>query len=329
MAIFYHFGLLLARYFCFNRNPTFSVNTMSQYQNDDFSKAYTTALYQSKGTVSPNVIVKNNENLAIDLLFVNNPQNLAWSSEDLGLFDDLMKVHPTIFVEHYSNYLQPKHIARCLTRMDLYIHEKAKKAKKQGKKLVDSQKPFTWILVNGCSAEVLKSFGAKRDRKLGTGVYRLPDGLQIGIVIIRMLPETSKTLWLRALGKDQILAKAFAGIRDLPDTRRERNAIVEVCIKHFKYLAEKTPSNLSDEEEDFMKTMQEIDTVYRSEINRARLEQGHLILFRQLVRQMGNLSIDLQEKVKSLPLEKLEMLGEDLLGFSQSSDLLTWLEQNG
>jgi Domain of unknown function (DUF4351) len=302
---------------------------MSQYQDDDFSKAYTVALYKSKGTIKPNVLVKNDENLAIDLLFVSNLQNTAWSTEDLGLFDDLMKVHPTIFVEKYSGYLQPRHIDRCLTRKDLYTHEEAKAAKKEGREFVDSQKPFTWIIVAECSGEVLKSFAAKRDRKLGVGVYRLAPGLQIGIVVVKSLPETPRTLWLRGLGKSQILAKAFDDIQELPETRRERNDIVEVCIKHFKYLAEKSPSNLSEEEEDFMKTMQEIDTMYRSEINRARLEQGRLILFRQLVRQIGNLSIDIQEKVKSLPLEKLEALGEDLLGFSQSSDLLTWLEQNG
>jgi Domain of unknown function (DUF4351) len=309
---------------------------MSQYQDDDFSKAYTTALYRTKGTISLNVLVKNNENLAIDLLFVTNPQNTAWSTEDLGLFDALMKVHPTIFVEHYSGYLQLKHVARCLTRMDLYLNEEAKAAKKQGGKLLDSQKPFTWILATGCSAEVLKSFGAKRDRKFGTGVYRLPPGFQIGIVVIRSLPEIPATLWLRGLGKNQILTQAFADIRELPGTRRERNDIVEVCIKHFKYLTEKPPSSLSEEEEDFMKTMQEIDAIYKSEMSQARLEgevrgrqeQGYLLVLRQLARRFGNVSIDLQEKVKSLPLEKVETLGEDLLDFAQLGDLLAWFEKN-
>ncbi len=306
---------------------------MSQYQNDDFSKAYTTALYQSKGAVSLNVTVKNNENLGIDLLFVSNPQSAAWSSEDLGLFDSLMKVHPTVVVEHYSDYLQPKHIDRCLTRKDLYIHEEVKTAKKAGEKFVDSQKPFTWIIVYGCSVEVLKYFGAKRDSKLGKGVYRLPTGFKIGIVVIKDLPETPTTLWVRGLGKDHILTRAFDNIRDLPETKRERNAIVEVCVKHFKYLTEK-PS-LSEEEADFMKTMQEIDAIYQSEMNRVRLEgewkgrqeQGYKSVIRQLGRRVGDISIDLQECIKVLPLEQLEVLGDDLLDFTQIGDLLVWLER--
>jgi Domain of unknown function (DUF4351) len=305
---------------------------MSQYQDDDFSKAYTTALYKNKGVVSLNVLVKNNENLEIDLLFVSNLQNTAWSTEDLGLFDELMKVHPTIVVENYSGYLQPKHIDRCLTRKDLYIHEEVKLAKKQKVKFLDGQKPFTWIITTECSVEVLKSYGAKRDRKLGVGVYRLSPGFRIGIVVVKSLPEIPRTLWLRGLGRSQILAKAFDDIRELPGTKRERNDILEVCIKHFKYLTEKSPSNLSNEEEDFMKTMQEIDAIYKFEMNQAEVrgqyKQAYSLVFRQLARRVGDISIDLQEKIKSLPLEKVEALGEELLDFSQPSDLFNWIERN-
>jgi hypothetical protein len=68
---------------------------MSPYQDDDFSKAYTTALYQTKGTVNINVRVKSDENLEVDLLFISNLESPAWQTEDLGLFDDLMSVHQT------------------------------------------------------------------------------------------------------------------------------------------------------------------------------------------------------------------------------------------
>ena len=145
-------------------------------------------------------------------------------------------------------------------------------------------------------------------------------------MIVKDLPEIPTTLWLRGLGKDRILTKAFADIRDLPETKRERNDIVEVCVKHFKYLTEK-PS-LSEEEADFMKTMQEIDTIYQSEMNRVRLEGECRIVLRQLCRQVGNVSIDLQERIKALPLEQLEVLGDDLLDFTQLKDLLAWLETN-
>jgi Domain of unknown function (DUF4351) len=248
-----------------------------------------------------------------------------------------MRVHPTIFVEHYSGYLKPSHIIRCITRSDLYTSGEEKELKKRNETFTEAQKPFTWILVTGCSQKILQSFTGSIDPILGAGVYRLAEGLRIGVVVIRELPETPATLWLRGLGKDKILTQAFANISELPPTRRERNDILEVCIKHFKYLSEKSATGLTPEEEDFMKTMEEIDTLYKSEMNRARLEgeqrgevkQGQTLILRQLTRRVGNLSIETQTRVKDLPLDRLEELGEALLDFTHMSDLLAWFEANG
>jgi hypothetical protein len=115
------------------------------------------------------------------------------------------------------------------------------------------------MLATGCSRTILRLFGAALDPAMGAGIYRVIPGLRMGIVVIRELPDTPETLWLRGLGKDKILTQAFANITQLPETKRERNDIVEVCIKHFQYLAEKSGTSLSEQEENFMKTMQEID----------------------------------------------------------------------
>jgi predicted transposase YdaD len=87
-----------------------------------------------------------------------------------------------------------------------------------------------------------------------------------------------------------------------------------------------------------MKTMQEIDTLYRAEMNRARLEgqlqgerEGELkgqqeLVMRQLKRRVGNLSIDLETRVRALPLARLEALGEALLDFTRIEDAIAWFD---
>jgi hypothetical protein len=314
---------------------------MSQYQDDDFSKAYTTALYQTKGEVKINVRVKSDEALEIDLLFVGNLKSDAWAKEDLGVFDQMMRVHPTIFVEHYSGYLNADHIVRCVTRMDLYVSGEKKEAKKRGdsrsgrlrQRFSNAQRPFTWMLATGCSRKILQLFGAAVDPAMGAGIYRVIPGLRMGIVVIRELPDTPETLWLRGLGKDKILTQAFANITQLPETKRERNDIVEVCIKHFQYLAEKSGTPLSEQEENFMKTMQEIDTIYRAEMSRAKQEgqqEGKVDLILHLLdRLVGAVSIDLQDRVRALSLDHLKNLGEDLMDFSQAANLVDWLDRHG
>jgi predicted transposase YdaD len=113
-----------------------------------------------------------------------------------------------------------------------------------------------------------------------------------------------------------------------------------VCIKHFKYLSEKSSaSGLTQEEEDFMKTMQEIDTLYRAEMSRARLEgklqgerEGELkgqqeLVLRQLTRRVGNnVSLELETKVRALPIERLEEFGEALLDFTKIGDAIAWFD---
>jgi predicted transposase YdaD len=88
-----------------------------------------------------------------------------------------------------------------------------------------------------------------------------------------------------------------------------------------------------------MKTMQEIDAIYRAEMAQAR-EEGRekgrqeeqrerpTLILRQLNRRVGEISIDLQNQVKALSFEQLGFLAEDLLDFSGLADLTEWLDRN-
>jgi predicted transposase YdaD len=51
------------------------------------------------------------------------------------------------------------------------------------------------------------------------------------------------------------------------------------------------------------------------------------LILRQLKRRVGNVQIDLETQIKTLPLAQLEELGEALLDFSQMDDLVTWLNK--
>ncbi len=44
--------------------------------------------------------------------------------------------------------------------------------------------------------------------------------------------------------------------------------------------------------------------------------------------ELGNISPNLLTKIESLPVERVESLGEDLLDFTSIADLETWMSQN-
>jgi predicted transposase YdaD len=60
----------------------------------------------------------------------------------------------------------------------------------------------------------------------------------------------------------------------------------------------------------------------------AKAEEAQNLVLRLLNRRVGNMSIELQERVKALPLERLENLGEALLDFTNLTDLEVWLSQH-
>jgi predicted transposase/invertase (TIGR01784 family) len=94
-----------------------------------------------------------------------------------------------------------------------------------------------------------------------------------------------------------------------PD-RREKNDIIKACVKYCVYLRDIPTDLLTTEEQDFMKTMAQIDAWYEAEMNSAELRgklQGEL---------EGKLEGELQEKTKialnmmreNMPLEVIARL---------------------
>jgi predicted transposase YdaD len=57
-------------------------------------------------------------------------------------------------------------------------------------------------------------------------------------------------------------------------------------------------------------------------------QQGEVaLILRQLKRRLGEVPAELEERIRSLSIAQLEDLGEALLDFSDTSDLVAWLEQ--
>ena len=58
------------------------------------------------------------------------------------------------------------------------------------------------------------------------------------------------------------------------------------------------------------------------------LQQERALVIKLLNRKFGNLPPQLQAQVSTLPIDRVEALGEVLLDFTSITDLETWLSQN-
>jgi antitoxin component of RelBE/YafQ-DinJ toxin-antitoxin module len=178
--------------------------------------------------------------------------------------------------------------------------------------------------LNLCEAKPLTEYG--------DGVYELSKFLRMGIVIIDRLEYSQDTLWLKMLGDKNSARRAFGGIEQLSPNRREKNDIIKTSLKYCVYLRGLPTESLTEEEQEFMRTMEQVDAWYEAEMTKAqqdaKLKQTQSLVLRQLNRRVGNVSSETEVRVQSLSLARIEQLGEALLDFGQMGDLIGWLDVN-
>jgi predicted transposase/invertase (TIGR01784 family) len=120
--------------------------------------------------------------------------------------------------------------------------------------------------------------------------------------------------------------RATTEARGLIDRAQGSRVIIDLVSTIIVYKF----SNLSRDEVDVMLGIElEQTRVYREAEEKGnvkgRQEEAQGLILRQLKRRVGNVSIDLESRIKTLPLTQLEELGEALLDFSQMGDLVAWL----
>jgi predicted transposase YdaD len=77
----------------------------------------------------------------------------------------------------------------------------------------------------------------------------------------------------------------------------------------------------------YIEKIQEAQQVGRQEGRQeGQTEEGQTLILRQLTRRVGSVPMEPESRVKALPLERLEELGEALLDFTQIGDLSAWLD---
>jgi antitoxin component of RelBE/YafQ-DinJ toxin-antitoxin module len=304
---------------------------MAQYKHDRFFKFYVQALYKTKGETRKNIKVMNDEELEIDCMFLAQSDKLGWKQEDLGLFDRLMKKHPTIIVEHYSSYLNQKNINISITRKNLYwepkevelieaarIELQLKKSEplpQEARAQIEVQNPFTWVLVVNCGDKLLSLCEAKPLTEYGNGVYELSKFLRMGIVVIERLPDGEDTLWLKMLGNKDSARRAFGEIEQLSSNRREKNDIIKTSLKYCVYLRGLPVESLTEEEQEFMRTMEQVDAWLEAEIAEAQERKQQEIALNLL---KENVPLEIISRTTGIAIEQLQSLRSRSVGSAES-----------
>jgi hypothetical protein len=292
---------------------------MTQFPHDQFAKNLLESLLAPSGQVTTALTI-DSEVREIDVYFV--PTNDPTRISDLGLLARCA-AQPAVF-EPFRNPVSTAEIRSCTSKLYDLHRETVRQAKKDGRKIADTELPILWILTPTLAARTLTGFGAINEVSWGNGVYLLPPLQKTGIIVIHQLPSIPDTLWFRLLGKGKVQQQAISEVAALPVDSPYRTDALKL-FGNLRIILEAQQSRKIEDRELIM----QLSPLYLAEIQAAEERGEQSIIIRLLKRRVGDLSLQIQDRVKSLPVEKLENLGDALLEFSGMEDLTAWLDTNG
>jgi hypothetical protein len=317
--------------------------------HDKFIKQFVPVVLKDLFTTQTGVTVQLSEKLAIDVLCVA-IEGDRQPDESLGLFGRLVAIHPTIIIEHYSNYLDLEDIDSCILRSGIYweLNKNIVSSSRKTRLTKDSamnpnplhpDRPFTWIFAAHCSNNLLRAWNAVPDPVFGEPVYCLgANGLYMGLVILESLPHNSDTMVLKMLGKAASVKLAIDDIIKLDPQLELRNDIIRVSVKYCVYL-QQTQLELTEEELSFMTYIKEVKGVeeaYEQWVKDRQAEgevkgklEGKLESVHQILRskfKLDSLTPEVETLLAKLDGQQLNELISKIFDWQNLSEMIVWLE---
>jgi hypothetical protein len=246
-----------------------------------------------------------------DLSHVPNPARKA-ERDRLGLLGRLA-ADPCL-IEVYSEAPSPEDFRACLAKHLASWQSRSREHKKRNEQQQATEAfgdSFLWIIAAGAPKTVLAAlkFEAAPKPDWPSGVYRSGgDVLRVGIVVAGELPPgDTSTLLVRIMAGGPLLAQAVHEVADLPRDAYER-AIAEPALLSFQHLLGQDPSDISDDERDFImamiKSWEEGRAEARTEARTETQAKAVLTVFR--VRGIAVSDVDRQRILAQRDLARLE-----------------------
>ncbi|WP_313926650.1 hypothetical protein [Anabaena sp. FACHB-1237] len=211
--------------------------------------------------------------------------------------------------------------------------ELLRQAKREGRKILEKELAFLWILTPTCSEEKLAAFRAEEDDEWCKVIYFLPEAQKTAIVVLNELPVNQDTFWLTVLGKGKTQTQGVKELIKVSTENKKWHYLLEILASWRKNIEVKT--NFTDEDRELIMTLSPAylkqREEWREEGKLEGLQQGlRLIIVSLLTARFGNLDEELSNAVNGIIELPLTERTDLLLNLSQLSreELLVKLTVN-
>ncbi|WP_373543182.1 DUF4351 domain-containing protein [Chamaesiphon sp.] len=313
------------------------------HPHDKFVKAIFPLLFPAQIEETQRA-VRLKEELFIDIFYkslTNNSPTNPQQEQLLGMLGRMMKIHPTIIVEHYSRYLKPEHLNSCILRKQVYWYsENDLRTDRSGDLRLDKNTasqptplspdmPFTWILTSNCGDNLLLRTRAEPDPIFGKHVYRLDPQTGIGIVVLEKLPYSEDTLLLKLLSNNpDIVLRAYRDIDRLYPDLPLANDIISACNESCIHIQGLATESLDPQQVNTMSILQQ-EPAYQKRVKELQAEgeaRGKLETAKKLLAvRFGEVSPEIETRLRSMTADDLDDLLIRSLDWTTSKSLFDYL----
>jgi hypothetical protein len=313
------------------------------HPHDKFVKAIFPLLFPAQIEETQRA-VRLKEELFIDIFYksLTNPNPVDPQQEKLlGMLGRMMKIHPTIIVEHYSRYLKPEHIDSCALRKQVYWYgENDSRTDRSSDLRLDKNTanqptplspdmPFTWILTSNCGDNLLLRTRAEPDPTFGKHVYRLDPQTGIGIVVLEKLAYSEDTMLLKLLSNDpNTVLKAYRDIQRLYPDLPLANDIISACNEYCIHIQGLATASLDPQEVNTMSILQQ-EPAYQKRVKELQAEgkaEGKRETAKKLLSaRFGKVSPEIEARLTSMTADDLDNLLIESLDWTSAQSLFEYL----
>lgn len=207
---------------------------------DQLSKRILRGALEPGGAVANQLEIPSADAQAVDTWFEPSPERKA-SLERLGVLGRMVP-GPTMF-EPFRDTPGIDDFRDCMRKQLALDHSRVLDARKRGL----SRPPFPklWLISSGRPEGILQGYGLTSAPSFPPGFYEGPEGLAVGVVVLRELPRDRETLLLRLMGAGPVLKEAVAELAQLPEDAWERHVAMPALLATRVEI----PQDSSDESE--------------------------------------------------------------------------------
>ena len=307
--------------------------------HDKFVKAIFPLLFPTQ-IAATQLPVRLKEELFIDIFYksLTDPNPINPQQEQLlGMLGRMMKIHPTIIVEHYSQYLKPEYIDSCTLRKQVYWYSENDARTERSSDLrldkntanqptpLSPDMPFTWILTAKCGNNLLLRTRAEPDPIFGKHVYRLDPQTGIGIVVLEKLAYSEDTMLLKLLSNNpDTVLRAYRDIQQLYPDLPLANDIIGACNEYCIHIQGLGTESIDQQEVNTMSILQQ-EPAYQKRVKELQAE-GKLETAKKLLSaRFGKISPEIETRLRSMTADDLDDLLITSLDWATSQPLFDYL----